>query len=274
MAAMHGNSGPKLRSSWLIPGLAMITIMLMIKNFGVQRMPQIPSFVMVDTLSESNWTQVEVSKLSLPRVHHGGLLHHKVWILPFDEMWHIGLQQRSEHDSCSGSFGPVESHVTSGATVASAVSEMAGRLRRNRKVAPLVPLGRPFLLENGGDREIVHIFALVVQGVFPTRGRKWFNRVMKPVKFVQDAQSVGIDGGAYCSKERAEWMARAVSYAMRRFKLKEFKPKSNPMDEADAEEAICCKNSVDMSEDLEECGLNCNSPDMFNIISMFPSGRR
>lgn len=284
MAAGYGTamSQAKLRDSAMLPALLVIAVFFFFQKQGMTRMPQLPTFVQVDTLSEANWTHIETPKLSLTRVHYAGLLHHKVWIVPFDEMWHIGLSERSPRDTCPGTFGPVEAHITSGASVSSAVSEVAGRVKRNRRVAPLMPLGRPFLLEYGNDREVVHVFALLVQGVFPQRSRSWFPRVLKPVQFIKETAPAGNTSAPravrameeqYCYPKRARWLARAVSYAMRRFKLKGIVPTSNPMDGASFDEAICCHADIDRTEDLTQCALKCDDTSMYNIISVFPQAR-
>lgn len=276
-------SQTRWRDSPILPGVLIVAVFFFFQQQGLTRMPQVPTFVQVDTLSESNWTQVETPNLSLTRVHYAGLLHHKVWILPFDEMWHMGLWERSPRDTCSGTFGPVEAHITSGASVSSAASEVAARVRRNRRVAPLMPLGRPFLLESGKDREVVHVFALLVQGVFPQRSNAWFKRVVKPVQFIKEtsfadkrsSESEAMKGlkEKYCSVERARWVGRAVSYAMRRFKVKGFVPISNPMDDATYDEGICCREDIDSTEDLRLCGIKCDAEGLYNIISMFPQTR-
>lgn len=274
-------SQARWRDSPVLPAVLIIAVFFLFQQQGLTRLPQLPTFVQVDTLSESNWTEVETPKLSLTRVHFAGLLHHKVWILPFDEMWQLGLWERATGDTCEGKVGPVEAHITSGASVSSAASEIAGRVKRNRKVAPLMPVGRPFLLESGTDREIVHVFALIVQGVFPQRSSAWFKRVVKPVKFIQETSSA-IDEGPegvkslekqYCSVERSRWLSRAVSYAMRRFKAKGFVPKSNPMDDARIDERICCEERIDSTEDLEQCGIRCDAEGVHNILALFPQTR-
>lgn len=278
MAAGFSPPQARWRDSPYLPALLILSIFFVMHKQGLTRLPQLPNFVQVDTFSENNWTQVEVPKMSLTRVHQAGLLHHRVWILPFDEMWHVALSEKSVHDTCAGALGAVEAHVTAGATIASAASDVAGRVRRSRRVAPLLPLGRPFVLQEGSDRELVHVFAMVVQGVFPRGNRKWFSRVMQPVAFVREtAKAVekfdtgtGTGTVKFCSKERAEWLGRAVAYAVRRFKLKGFVPRSNPMDDAQFDEAICCNGDIDTTEDLEQCGRECNKDGVYNIVSVFP----
>lgn len=279
MAATYGLLATKWRDSPVLPVLLIATFFLVVQKYGFVSMPQMPTFVMVDTFSESNWTRVEVPNLSLTRVHHSGLLHNKIWIVPFDEMWHVGLSQRTQQEVCPGAYGPIESHVTSGATVESAASELAGRVRRNRRVAPLLPLGRPFLLEDGQDREVIYAFGMAIQGVFRQRSTRWFPRVMKPVPLIQETKIVTKNASKlarneeFCTADRAKWLARAVSYAVRRFKLKGFIPKSNPMDDARYDEAICCREEIDETEDLTQCGLECDRSGLYNILSTFPQGR-
>lgn len=255
--------------------LLSVSVLLLLQKNGLAGTSQWPELVMVDTISESNWTNVEVPKLSLPRVHRGGLLHRKVWIIPFDEMWHLGLSKRSAEETCAGSYGPIESHVTSGASVASAASEIAARVKRNRRVAPLMPLGRPFLLQEGHDREVIHTFALLVQGTFLERSHTWFPRVLKPVQFIREAgttanisSTVELQAASkrFCTPKRALWMTRAVAYAMRRFKLKGIVPKSDPMNDAKHNEAICCREEVASTEDLEQCALQCDGTGLYNIL--------
>lgn len=65
-------------------------------------------------------------------------------------------------------------------------------------------------------------------------------------------------------------MTRAVVYAMRRFKLKGIVPKSNPINGAKFNEAICCKEDIDSTEDLRQCALPCDGMGLFNIWRMFP----
>lgn len=217
----------------------------------------------------------------MTRVHQSGLLHQKVWVIAFDEMWQVGLTHLPENTYCPNGIGAAEAHVPSGATVASTAIDLAANLRRSRRAAPLQPLGRPFLLINGSDRETVHIFGLVVQGIFPQRSREWFTRTFKPAAFVREASIIldsadGSDdviGDGFCSKERLQWLVRSVSYAMRRFHLKGFTPKSNPLDDARYNDNICCREDIDTTEDLATCARPCDGENMYNILSHFPHTR-
>ena len=253
----------------------------MLRNHGFAGFSSASPFEHVDTLLEQNWTQIESTRVSIARVHHEGILHQKVWILPFDEMWHLGLSYVPRTESCN-TLGAVETHVTSGSNVAIAASEAAGRVKKGRRVASLIPLGRPFMFKDGSEREIVHMFALPVQGVFPERNHKWFPRVVKPVQYVQELESLlnksdlaetGTITSPLCASIRAKWVIRGISYALRRFHIKGLVPKSNPMNYARYNDPICCKVDVDKMEDLTDCGLNCEEPGLYNIISYFPEAR-
>ncbi|CDF38738.1 unnamed protein product [Chondrus crispus] len=271
------------RSKWrdtLLFGILLLVVgLLLFSQQGLHYFSTIPTFAGIDTVSNSNWTRVATTSASLTHVYQDNLLHHKVWIVPFDDMWHIGLSELAWRDSCRGSLGAVESHVTSGASIASVVSEVAGRMRRMSRVGPLIPLGRPFLLKRGSEQEVVHVFALIVQDVFSRRQQQSsFTQVIKPVQLMQDTSTPAHTSEEwskqmqqnYCSAERARWLGRAVSYAMRRFNLKGLVPKSNPMEDARHNDALCCRRDIDETEDLLHCALPCDGEGLYNIISRFP----
>ena len=275
-------SSPKLRETPFYTSLLLLCLFFYTQRNSFKRLPRSSQLVYVDTLDEKNWTTISSSKISLSRVHNSGYLHHKVWILPFDEMWQVGLSKVYTTRDCPNAAGALEMHVTSGASVASAASEIASRIRRGRRVAPLIPLGRPFLIHDGADREIVHVFAMLIEGVFPIHSKNWFARVIKPVQLIRESSTLhevasqgatGSIGEKFCTIQRMNYLTRSVSYAMRRFKLKGFVPKTNPMSEAKYNEKICCRENIDETENLERCGLPCDQQGLFNILTVFPSAR-
>lgn len=256
----------------------LIMLILVLRQKALRYFNKLSTYSEVDTLADFDWTRIETAGTSLVHVRNGGMHHHKVWILQFDEKWQVGLSELPLRDSCSRSLGAVETNVPSGAPVALAVNETVERVRRNDRVAPLIPLGRPFQLNYRKEREIVHVFALVMKGVFPRQPTGKFDHVLQPVDLIKETSwALNISNTRlsrrmirkYCTKERAMWLRRAVSYAIRKLKMKGIVPKSNPMKGAKFNEAACCRQNVDATEDLQECGLQCDRDGLYNIISIF-----
>ncbi|KAI0563237.1 hypothetical protein FGB62_44g111 [Gracilaria domingensis] len=219
--------------------------------------------------------------MSLTRVHNSALLHRKVWVIPFDEMWQLGLRDAPQEE-CPNALGALAKHVLSGETVEETAGDLANHIKKYRRVTALHRLGKPFILTQGTDREIVYAFALPLRGVFPRKKKKWISQVMKPVDFVQHTnlllrsprdQADTRLREHFCSRERGEWMLRAIAYALRQFHIKGMVPRSNPMDNAAFNDTMCCKTDVDTSLDLSMCGIACDEPGLYNILSYFPHTR-
>ncbi|PXF42090.1 hypothetical protein BWQ96_08196 [Gracilariopsis chorda] len=268
-------------TSPLLPATIIIVVLLASQLRSFSQLKSLPSLLYVDIVSETNWSATHSSKLSLARAHTSGLLHRKVWVVPLDEMWQLGLSDASQ-EGCPQAMGAFTRHVLSGESTASTASELAHDIRRGRGVTELHALGKPFLLVHGSNREIVHAFALPVQGVFPRKGKKWFTQVIKPVDFVQHTTTLLMSNSEqagdlllrhFCSKEHAEWMLRMVAYALRLFHVRRLIPKSNPMDNVAFNDTLCCKADVRVSHDLRMCGIPCDQNGLYNIISYFPQTR-
>lgn len=268
-------------TSPLLPATIIFVFLFASQLRSFSQLTTLPSLLYVDIISETNWSSTQTSKLSLARAHTAGLLHRKVWVVPFDEMWQLGLSDVSQ-EGCPQAIGAFTRHVLSGETAASTASELAHDIRKRRRVAELHPLGKPFLLAHGSDREIIHAFALPVQGVFPRKVKKWFAQVIKPVDFVQHTSTLLMSKSEnarnllvrqFCSKEHTEWMLRMIAYALRLFHVRGIIPKSNPMDNVAFNDTMCCNADVRVSHDLRMCGIPCDQKGLYNIISYFPQTR-
>lgn len=240
--------------------------------------PSVQPLLHIDALSETNWSTIHAAHVPLPRAHRDGLLHRKVWLLPFDELWQIGLSSSTQCPSIP--HPAVDAHVPAGMSVSDSASQLATKLTRGRRATALLPVGRPFVLATSDNRELVHVFALMVEGVFP---RRWFKTISRPVTLVRvvaaamnPAVAAGAkvaESGDSCDSPTARWMAASVAYAVRRFIAKRFIPRSNPVHGARFDEPLCCRADMDEAEDLRLCGVSCARGDVTNVLAHFPQGR-